>query len=52
LNGEIRYTYRKFDVALNLNNITDKTYWIGPYNNVNKWPGTPRNIMMSAGYNF
>ncbi len=52
LNGGIRYTYKKLDVALNLNNITDKIYWIGAYNNVNKWPGAPRNIMMSAGYNF
>ena len=35
LNGGIRYSYKKFDVALNLNNIANKTYWIGAYNNVN-----------------
>ena len=52
LNGGIRYSYEKFDIALNLNNLANKTYWIGAYNNVNKWPGAPRNIMMSAGYNF
>ena len=52
LNGGIRYTYKKFNVAMNLNNITNKAYWIGAYNNVNKWPGAPRNFMMTAGYNF
>ena len=51
-NGGIRYSYKKFNVALSLNNITNKNYWIGAYNNVNKWPGMPRNFMMTAGYSF
>lgn len=52
LNGGIRYTIKHFNVAFNLNNITNKTYWTAAYNNVNKWPGAPRNFMMSMGYNF
>ncbi len=52
LNAGLRYAYKKFDIALNLNNIMNKTYWIGAYNNVNKWPGASRNFMMTAGYKF
>jgi iron complex outermembrane recepter protein len=52
LNAGVRYAYKKFEIALNLNNITNEKYWIGAYNNVNKWPGPPRNVMMTAGYNF
>jgi iron complex outermembrane receptor protein len=52
INGGIHYKYKHFTVAMNLNNITDKTYWMGAYNNVNKWPGAPRNFMVNIGYNF
>jgi iron complex outermembrane receptor protein len=52
LNGGIRYKNKHFIAAFNLNNFTNKTYWTGAYNNVNKWPGAPRNFMMSVGYNF
>ena len=27
-------------------------YWIGTYNNVSKWPGTPRNVIACIGYRF
>ena len=50
--GGVRFEGRHFNAAINLNNITNKTYWIGAYNNVNKWPGAPRNFMMSIGYRF
>ncbi|MBS1933397.1 MAG: TonB-dependent siderophore receptor [Bacteroidetes bacterium] len=52
LNAGIRYSYDHFNIALNLNNITDKTYWLGAYNNVSKWPGAPRNFMVRAEYRF
>jgi iron complex outermembrane receptor protein len=52
LNGGLHYSGKHFTVAFNLYNITDKTYWMGAYNNINKWPGAPRNCMMSAGYTF
>jgi len=52
LNAGIRYAYKNFNAAINLNNITNKTYWMGAYNNVNKWPGAPRNMMMTVGYSF
>ena len=50
LNGGIRYAWKHLSLALNLDNITNKIYWMGAYNNVNKWPGATRNFMISAGY--
>jgi len=52
LNGGIRYQYKHYNAALNVNNIFNKTYWIGAYNNVNKWPGPPLNCMVEIGYRF
>lgn len=52
LNAGIRFSHRHFNTAINFNNITNKTYWTGAYNNVNKWPGAPRNFMINVGYSF
>ena len=52
LNGGVNYGYKKMSIALNVNNITNEVYWMGAYNNVNKWPGAPRNYMINLGYKF
>lgn len=52
INAGISYVHKHFNGAINLYNITNKTYWVGAYNNVNKWPGAPRNFMISVGYGF
>ena len=52
LNGGVNYGYKKLNIALNVNNITNEVYWTGAYNNVNKWPGAPRNFMINLGYKF
>lgn len=52
LNAGVRYAWRYISVAMNLNNITDKTYWVSAYNNISKWPGTPRNVMVELNYRF
>ena len=52
VNCGIHYKYRHSTVAMNVNNITNTTYWSGAYNNVYKWPGAPRNIMIKIGYRF
>lgn len=51
-NAGLRYTYRRFMLAVNCNNISNKIYWAGAYNNVNKWPGVPRNAMVNLSYKF
>ncbi len=52
LNAGLRYEHKHLTAAINLNNFINTTYWIGSYNNVNKWPGAPRNIMLNLGYRF
>jgi len=52
INGGLQYRYQHLSFALNGYNLTNKTYWTGAYNNVNKWPGAPRNYMLNIGYRF
>lgn len=39
-------------VALNANNIANKTYWIGAQNYLRLFPGAPRNFIATATYRF
>lgn len=39
-------------LALNVNNVFDKTYWIGAQNYLRLFPGAPRNFMLTATYKF
>ena len=51
-NGAVYYNYKHFNLGANLNNIANKTYWLSAYNNQNKWPGSPRNLMFRLSYTF
>jgi iron complex outermembrane receptor protein len=35
-NAGIHYRYQHFLLAMNVNNLTNKTYWTSAYNNVSK----------------
>ena len=50
----IYYTPSKSNVqiALNANNIFDKTYWLGAQNYTRLFPGPPRNFILTATYKF
>jgi iron complex outermembrane receptor protein len=50
--GELHYTANHFTVAVVFNNFTNQTYWVGAYNNINKWPGQPANYLVNIGYRF
>lgn len=39
-------------LALNLNNVLNNTYWIGAQNYLRLFPGAPRNILLTATYKF
>ncbi|WP_228458644.1 TonB-dependent siderophore receptor [Chryseobacterium aureum] len=39
-------------LSFNLNNITNKVYWIGAQNYLRLFPGTPRNYLLTATYKF
>lgn len=50
----VYYTPSKSNVqiALNANNLFDKTYWLGAQNYTRLFPGAPRNVMLTATYKF
>jgi len=52
LNAGINYGFKKMSLAVILNNIANTVYWMGAYDNVNKWPGAPRNFMVNLGFKF
>lgn len=39
-------------LALNVNNVMDQTYWIGAQSYLRLFPGAPRNVMLTATYKF
>jgi iron complex outermembrane recepter protein len=48
------YTPGKTNIqlALNMNNVFNTTYWIGAQNYFRLFPGAPRNMMLTATYRF
>jgi iron complex outermembrane recepter protein len=39
-------------LALNINNVLNQTYWIGAQNYLRLFPGAPRNFLLTATYKF
>jgi iron complex outermembrane receptor protein len=54
LDAAVYYTPGKSNVqiAVNVNNLGNQTYWIGAQNYQRLFPGAPRNVMLSATYKF
>lgn len=50
----VYYTPAKSNVqvALNVNNLTNQTYWTGAQNYLRLFPGAPRNTMLTMTYRF
>lgn len=42
----------KLQLALNVNNMTNTTYWVGAQNYLRLFPGAPRNYLFTATYKF
>ena len=51
-NSGISYSCKRFNFQCNFNNIFNKVYFEGGYNNINKWPGKPFNIMAELSFQF
>jgi iron complex outermembrane recepter protein len=45
-------TNTAMQLALNVNNVFNKTYWIGAQNYLRLFPGAPRNVTLTATYRF
>ncbi len=46
------YNIDKFKISGNLNNVFNKTHWVGGYDFNRLYPGTPRNFLIGIGYTF
>ncbi len=46
------YTIDRFKLSANLNNVFNKTHWVGGYDFNRLFPGTPRNFLIGVGYTF
>lgn len=46
------YKVDRFNFSILVNNVLNKTHWVGGYNYVRLFPGAPRNYLMSVGYSF
>jgi iron complex outermembrane receptor protein len=42
----------KVHLSMNMNNILNKTYWVGAQNYLRLFPGTPRNVMFNVTYSI
>lgn len=51
-NAAVYYHIDKFKIAVNVNNIFDKYYFLGGFDYTRVFAGAPRNVMVSLGYNF
>lgn len=51
-NAAIYYKIDKVQLQLNMNNITNKTHWVGGYDSSRLYPGAPRNWLTSVTYSF
>ena len=52
LNAALYYKIDKFQIQFNMNNILDKTYWVGGYDYLRLFPGSPRNWLATVAYTF
>ncbi|MFD1142736.1 TonB-dependent receptor domain-containing protein [Larkinella insperata] len=52
LNAALYYKIDKFQFQVNLNNLANKTYWVGGYDYLRLFPGPPRNFMATVSYTF
>ncbi|MCW3465073.1 TonB-dependent receptor [Chitinophaga nivalis] len=52
VNAAIYYKIDRFQLQVNLNNIFNKTYWVGGYDYLRLFPGAPRNWLSTVSYVF
>tara|TARA_R110002020_G_scaffold63170_1_gene168624 strand:- start:22074 stop:24500 length:2427 start_codon:yes stop_codon:yes gene_type:complete len=52
MDAGVSYEVDKFSIRFLVNNLTDKTHWVGGYSYTRLYPGTPRSYLLSVGYTF
>jgi iron complex outermembrane receptor protein len=48
----VYYKMNRFQIQMNVNNLFDKTHWVGGYDYLRAFPGAPRNAMTTISYIF
>ena len=48
----VYYKMNRFQIQMNVNNLFDKTHWVGGYDYLRAFPGAPRNSMTTISYIF
>ena len=46
------YKLGSMQLSINVNNVFNKTYWLGAFNYPRLFPVAPRNVMLNVRYNF
>ncbi|WP_442845106.1 TonB-dependent siderophore receptor [Leeuwenhoekiella sp. H156] len=52
MDAGVSYKVDRFNIRFLVNNVFDKTHWVGGYSYTRLYPGTPRNYLLSVGYTF
>ena len=52
VNAVLYYKINQIQLQANLNNILNKTHWVGGYDKLRSFPGAPRNINVTVSYKF
>ena len=52
VNAVLYYKINQIQLQLNLNNVLNKTHWVGGYDKLRSFPGAPRNINVTVSYKF
>ena len=52
VDAALYYKIKDMQLSFNINNIFNKTYWLGAFNYPRLFPGTPRNVMFTVRYTF
>ncbi|HAO27025.1 MAG TPA: TonB-dependent siderophore receptor, partial [Chryseobacterium indologenes] len=52
VNAAVYYHIGKMKMAVNVNNVLNKYYFLGGFDYTRAFPGAPRNVMVSVGYSF
>ena len=52
INAALYYRLSKFRIQLNINNVANKTHWVGGYDYLRAFPGSPRSVLATVAYTF
>lgn len=52
LQAGMNYRWEAFSLSFLLNNIGNRVYWTGAYNNIYKWPGAGRNFLVKINWDL